>query len=138
MKLLAVYHAGYLDSLGGARQLRRGRHLIRGGGEISGEIMAAVLGRIRNAAALARELNCGPRPEQIVTAAYRRWGQEYPRYIESKIPDIFYPLSVESRQKHFYSTSVLPAMPDNLWHIPASEGIQNLQNLFRSVVRGLV
>ena len=41
MKLLAVYHAGYLDSLGGARQLRRGRHLIRGGGEISGEIMAA-------------------------------------------------------------------------------------------------
>ena len=82
MKLLAVYHAGYLDSLGGARQLRRGRHLIRGGGEISGEIMAAVLGRIRNAAALARELNCGPRPEQIVTAAYRRWGQEYPRYIE--------------------------------------------------------
>ena len=142
MKLLAVYHAGYLDSLGGARQLRRGRHLIRGGGEVSGEVMAAVLGRIRNAAALARELNCGPRPEQIVTAAYRRWGQEYPRYIEGPAATVVIDRSTDTlvasrdrmgERRLFYCrhgrTVALSDHPDALLDTPYAQRIVDAQGL---------
>ncbi len=104
--------------------------------------MAAVLGRIRNAAALARELNCGPRPDRSVTAAYRRWGQEYPRYIEGPAATVVIDRSTDTlvasrdrmgERRLFYCrhgrTVALSDHPDPLLDTPYAQRIVDAQGL---------
>ena len=93
MNYFGVYHSDY-SRTGGSRVaggvcdapcMTKGRMTLCARGVASqGGAMAMAFGRLRGAGALAGELDCAPdaTPAQLVLAAYRKWGADYPGHIE--------------------------------------------------------
>ncbi len=88
MNYLGVYHSNYPRSTRGvcdAPCVSKGRMTLCAAATASeGGLLAMVHGRIRNRAALAKELRCADdagAPE-LILAAYRAWGSEYPARVE--------------------------------------------------------
>ena len=87
MNYFGVYHADYARSNAGicdAPCVTKGRMSLSGQAVASeGQLVALCAGRLRNRRALAGELECPGVPDaRLVLAAYRRWGEDYPRHIE--------------------------------------------------------
>lgn len=101
MKLMAVYHAGHLEPRRAEERtpaLRRGRDLLLAeDARADGELMACSLGRLRNHAALARELGtpAGAPVSELVIAAYRRWGVDYAAHLEGGVLTVLVDRSCE-------------------------------------------
>lgn len=101
MNIMAVYHARCLGvSLAreGLASIRKGRHVLCaqefGTG---GELISASVGWMRNRSALTRELAlaAGANINDIIIAAYRRWGVNYPEHIEGPISTVVIDRSID-------------------------------------------
>ena len=88
LNIFGVYHSDYSRSWSGifdAPCITKGRMMLCAHGAASeGGMLAAAHGRMRNRASLASELALKPNatPSELALAAYRRWGEDYPRHIE--------------------------------------------------------
>ncbi len=88
MNYFGTYHAdAFLRSIGicDAPRTSKGQMTIAGFETASEkDIMALTHGRMRNRAALARELDCAPyaSPALVALRAYQKWGCDYPLHIE--------------------------------------------------------
>lgn len=88
LNIFGVYHSDYSRSWSGifdAPCITKGRMMLCAHGAASeGGMLAAAQGRVRNRASLASELElrANAAPSELVLAAYRRWGEDYPRHIE--------------------------------------------------------
>lgn len=87
MKLIGIYHrVPYIDlrEMGDMPCVAKGKNaLLAQECASEGGLLACVVGRIRNARALAMELGVSSSDgAEIVLAAYRRWGEGYPEKIE--------------------------------------------------------
>ena len=101
MNIMAVYHANRLGAgvaSDGLSCIRKGRHMLCAAEFCSdGELMAVAHGWIRNKAQLARELGIsGSLPVcDIVVAAYRRWGSDYPEHLFGPISTVLIDRSID-------------------------------------------
>ena len=88
MDYFGVYHQDYRQRTGGicdAPCTSKGRMMLCAYRTASeGGLIAMTRGRMRNRAALAARLDCPAKSDsaQLVLAAYRKWGADYPRYVE--------------------------------------------------------
>ena len=91
MGCFGVYHSDYsrpAGSVGDAPCITKGRMTLCARDAVSeGGVIAMARGRLRNAKALARELDCRPDVGAAYMAlyAYRRWGAAFPEHIEGPI-----------------------------------------------------
>lgn len=91
MNYFGVYHSDYTRSGSGifdAPCITKGRMMLCAhDAQSSGGVLAAAFGRIRNRRALAGSLDCpAPTPDaRLVMLAYRKWGVDYPEYIEGPV-----------------------------------------------------
>ncbi|NLD59356.1 MAG: asparagine synthetase B [Clostridiales bacterium] len=92
MNLLGIYHRRpYMEMRGvcDAPYIEKGAHALASADAASeGGILACAQGRMRNAAALMRELGIErdrPTAAQLTLAVYRRWGEAYFEHIEGPV-----------------------------------------------------
>lgn len=101
MNIMAVYHANRLGTgIGrdGFCSIRKGRHMLCApvfGSD--GELISAATGWLRNQSQLTHELGIsGSVPvHDLVIAAYRRWGVEYPEHLMGPISTVLIDRSID-------------------------------------------
>ena len=91
MTYFGVYHTDYTRSHGGmfdAPCITKGRMtLCVRGAASSGGMLSMAVGRLRNRLALTEALDCesAATDAHLVMAAYRKWGEDYPRHVEGPV-----------------------------------------------------
>ena len=148
MNIFAVYHAGRLslfENPDGLTTIRKGRHVMSAVHVRSeGELMASVLGWMRNRAQLVRELGLSDdvSDAQIVMSAYRRWGVDYPEHIEGPAATVLIDRSNErmlvtrdrmGERRLFYCrhgrTAAISDHPDALLNSPYTSRVVDVSGL---------